>query len=694
MPVPTFLKKFGILERCGIGSSEKPAVKEKKEKEPAGRAQWSSQTEFLLTCIGYSVGLGNVWRFPYLCYKNGGGAFLLPYMLMMVVIGFPLLFMEYSFGQYFGVGSLTIYKKVCPLFKGVGISYCVINAFVCIYYNVIIALSLYYLFGSFTSLMPWTHCNNAWNTEMCLDAHGMSKVVQDLIGINNTSNSTVEGTTTTIQTLVDVNGIGSSYNISGDYNMTSLNMTSALSLNKSARTSPTEEYWKYKLLNVNETIHGIDNIGNVRWHVCLCLLLAWILVVLIVCKGIKSSGKVVYFTATFPYLMLTVLVVRGVTLEGATDGILYFVTPVWSKLASPEVWFAAATQLFYATNIAWGGMLTMASYNTFHHNCFRDAIIINLVSFFTSLYAGFAVFSVIGYMAHENGQAVEDVIKSGPGLAFIVYPEALGLMPLAPMWSALFFFMLFLLGIGSQMVGFETVITGLCDEFPIFRKRRLLTSIAVATLLFLFGIPCVTQGGMYVLQLMDWYAAGFCVLVVAVCECLIINWFYGNEKFAGNIKEMLGDKPGWWWRICWKVISPVVIVAILIFSFVKYSGAKYGEYIYPGWADGIGWCMGLASIVPIGVVALYTLLTADAPTLKEKYILVTTPDKSIFENRDKASDNGSEDSEQLSPNSPELKQTPTTGDSMLMDDSIAVQEKLINKTNSTKHFDDIDDAKV
>ena len=83
--------------------------------------------------------------------------------------------------------------------------------------------------------------------------------------------------------------------------------------------------------------HNITNIGGVRWHICLCLLLAWILVVTFVSRGIRSTGKVAYFTATFPYVMLTVLVVRGVTLPGATKGILYFVTPDFDKLLEPEV---------------------------------------------------------------------------------------------------------------------------------------------------------------------------------------------------------------------------------------------------------------------------------------------------------------------------------------------------------------------
>jgi len=129
---------------------------------------------------------------------------------------------------------------------------------------------------------------------------------------------------------------------------------------------------------------------------------------------------------------------------------------------------------------------------------------------------------------------------------------------------------------------------------------------------------------MYVLQLMDWYSASFCVLVIAVLECVAINWIYGNENFAANIKEMLGHYPGKWWRICWKFISPLIIVGILIFSFVKYTPAEYGEYTYPGWADAIGWVMALASIIPIFVVAIYKMVTAKATTLKGKWIEVST----------------------------------------------------------------------
>ncbi|KAI0215923.1 Sodium- and chloride-dependent glycine transporter 1 [Lamellibrachia satsuma] len=422
--------KASLATRCCKKQQKGADVEDppkKKEENIVGRAQWSSPTEFTLTCIGYSVGLGNVWRFPYLCYKNGGGAFLIPYMIMIGLIGMPLLFMEYSLGQYFGIGSLSIFKKVCPLFQGVGIGYIVLNALVCIYYNVIIALSLYYLFGSFQAVLPWSTCDNEWNTEHCGDP-----------SIQPVTVSTAGNASIVMTTVMNHTAGGPSY------------AANAAGINHTEKVSPSDEYFRLALMNMNDS-HSIENLGNIRWHLCLCLLLAWILVVMFVSRGIKSTGKVAYFTATFPYVMLTVLVVRGVTLPGASEGILYFVTPDWTKLLNPEIWFAAASQLFYSTNLAWGGMITMASYSNFNHNCFRDAIMINIVSFLTSLYAGFAVFSIIGYMAVSQGVEIKDVIDSGPGLAFIVYPRALSLMPLAPMWTALFFFMLFLLGIGSQV---------------------------------------------------------------------------------------------------------------------------------------------------------------------------------------------------------------------------------------------------
>ncbi|CAD5124741.1 DgyrCDS13010 [Dimorphilus gyrociliatus] len=387
---------------------------------------------------------------------------------------------------------------------------------------------------------------------------------------------------------------------------------------KTNKTSPSEEFWEHSLLNIDEN-HSIENLGSIRPFLCLSLLASWILVVLFVSKGIRSTGKVAYVTATFPYLMLTVLVTRGVTLSGATDGIMYFLTPQWSKLAEPSIWFKAASQLFYSTNIGWGGMITMASYNKKKHNCRRDAIFINFISFFTSLYAGLAVFSIIGFMAEESDSKVEEVIKNGPELAFIVYPRALSLMPIPQLWSVLFFIMLFTLGIGSLMVNLETVMTGLSDELRIVRKYRFTATCIVAVCMFLLALPQVTQGGMYVFSLFDHYAASFSLLFTTVAECVAINWIYGSNRFCKDVSTMLGKEISVVWRVFWGGISPVVIIAIIIFNLATSQGAEYGDYTYPVWGDCIGWFITLSSILPIPIVAAIKLIKSPGKTFLEKY---------------------------------------------------------------------------
>ncbi|CAD5119977.1 DgyrCDS8562 [Dimorphilus gyrociliatus] len=186
----------------------------------------------------------------------------------------------------------------------------------------------------------------------------------------------------------------------------------------------------------------------------------------------------------------------------------------------------------------------------------------------------------------------------------------------------------FLMGLSctTQMVGLETVMTGITDEFKIkIWWKRLLATVVVAVCMFLCGLPQVTQGGMFVLSLIDHYAASFSVLLIAFLEFIIIYWIYGGAQFSGDVKIMLGSPPGVWWRICWAILSPLAIVFIIIFSFINYKGAKYGSYTYPTWADFIGWCIALASFIPIIPIAIVKLLKSSGSNIFEKLKFITRP---------------------------------------------------------------------
>uniref|UniRef100_A0A3Q4I6D9 Transporter n=1 Tax=Neolamprologus brichardi TaxID=32507 RepID=A0A3Q4I6D9_NEOBR len=128
------------------------------------RGKWGSKKEFILSVAGAIIGLGNVWRFPYLCYKNGGGAFFIPYILFLLTCGIPLFVLETALGQYTSQGGIMCWRKVCPLFEGMGYASQMIIFYGSISYIVILAWAFLYLFSSFSGELPWATCNNTWNT--------------------------------------------------------------------------------------------------------------------------------------------------------------------------------------------------------------------------------------------------------------------------------------------------------------------------------------------------------------------------------------------------------------------------------------------------------------------------------------------------------------------------------------------------
>ncbi|XP_066561746.1 sodium- and chloride-dependent GABA transporter 2-like [Amia ocellicauda] len=198
------------------------------------RGQWVNKWEFLLAVAGQIVGLGNLWRFPYLCYKNGGGAFLIPYVLFMLTGGIPLFILETAVGQYTSLGGTACWRKICPLFEGIGSCTFVMVLYGGTTYIIVLAWAFFYLFSSFSSELPWASCGHTWNTDACVEFEEQ----------NHTSNCT----------------------------------------DPIRATSAVQEFWERRVLGVSR---GID----LTWELALCLLLSWIVCYFCVWKGVKSTGK-------------------------------------------------------------------------------------------------------------------------------------------------------------------------------------------------------------------------------------------------------------------------------------------------------------------------------------------------------------------------------------------------------------------
>uniref|UniRef100_A0A4W6D9P5 Transporter n=1 Tax=Lates calcarifer TaxID=8187 RepID=A0A4W6D9P5_LATCA len=503
------------------------------------RGKWGSKKEFILSVAGAIIGLGNVWRFPYLCYKNGGGAFFIPYILFLVTCGIPLFILETALGQYTSQGGIMCWRKVCPLFEGMGYASQIIIFYGCISYIVILAWAFLYFFSSFSGEFPWYIVSS--NQFINIDKY-----------------------------------IGP---------------------------------YRRRVLNIST---GIEALGNIQWELSLCLLLAWIICYFCVWKGVRSTGKATYFTATFPIIMLLVLFVRGMTLPGALHGIKYYLYPNPARLADPQVWMDAGTQIFYSYAICLGCLTTLGSYNKYNNNCYRDSFYLCLMNSGTSFISGFAIFSVLGYMSQKQGISISAVAESGPGLVFIVYPQAVTLLPWPQVWSVCFFTMIILLGIDGQFIGLESIMTSLTDIYPSWIQkgyRRELLLMLVCTVSYVFGLLLVSEGGAYILQIFDHYVcSGPSLLLMAIFQSVIIGWIYGAERFSDNIEDMIGYKPLSLIKYCWLYATPLICSGTLVFLLLRYTPLRFNNtYVYPWWAYWIGWFLAMSSLTMIPITMICKL---------------------------------------------------------------------------------------
>ncbi|XP_077909180.1 sodium-dependent neutral amino acid transporter B(0)AT2 isoform X2 [Ictidomys tridecemlineatus] len=562
------------------------------------RPAWNSKLQYILAQVGFSVGLGNVWRFPYLCQKNGGGI--------------PLFFLELSVGQRIRRGSIGVWNYISPKLGGIGFASCVVCYFVALYYNVIIGWTLFYFSQSFQQPLPWDQCPL----------------------VKNASHTLIEP--------------------------------------ECEKSSATTYYWYREALNISSSI---SESGGLNWKMTVCLLAAWVMVCLAMIKGIQSSGKIMYFSSLFPYVVLICFLTRALLLNGSTDGIRHMFTPKLEIMLEPKVWREAATQVFFALGLGFGGVIAFSSYNKRDNNCHFDAVLVSFINFFTSVLATLVVFAVLGFKANvvnekciaqnsemiikflkmgnisqdiiphhinlssitaEDYHLVYDIIQKvkeeefwvlhlnscqikdelnkavqGTGLAFIAFTEAMTHFPASPFWSVMFFLMLINLGLGSMFGTIEGIITPIVDTFKV--RKEILTVIC-CLLAFSIGLIFVQRSGNYFVTMFDDYSATLPLLIVVILENIAVSFVYGIDKFIEDLKDMLGFAPSRYYYYMWKYISPLMLLSLLIASIVNMglSPPGYNAWIedkaseeflnYPTWGMIVCISLMVLAILPVPVV--------------------------------------------------------------------------------------------
>lgn len=457
------------------------------------RGRWRTRSGFIMAAVGSAVGLGNIWRFSYMAYENGGGAFLIPYFFALMTAGLPLLILEFGMGHE-RIGSAPLAcAKISKKWEWLGwwaVTFVMFG--IELYYCVIIAWCLNFIFFSF---------NLSWGADP--DAFFFT---------------TFLGTT-----------------------------------------------------------GGPGEIGNVRTPILFALVFVWLCNWFIVYKGVAKGIEVankIFMPLLF--LLITVLVFWGLSLEGAAAGIAAYLRPDFQKLVSPKVWIDAYSQVFFSLSLGFGIMIAYASYLPDKSNISGNAVITALADCGFSILAGLAVFAILGYMAHANHQPIGEVVTESIGLAFVAYPKAISLMPgLGGVFGALFFLSLAVAGLSSSISILEAFASALIDKFQFDRKK---TVSGLCIVGFLGGVIFTTGGGLFWLDIVDHFISHYGLVLVGILECILVGWFFNIEKIRRHINKVSSFHLGSWWNGLIKYFVPIALGFIVLGDLIKEASQPYGNY--------------------------------------------------------------------------------------------------------------------
>uniref|UniRef100_A0A0N4ZKT7 Transporter n=1 Tax=Parastrongyloides trichosuri TaxID=131310 RepID=A0A0N4ZKT7_PARTI len=528
--------------------------------------KWNSKLQFLLTCIGFAVGLGNIWRFPALAYDNGGVAFLIPYVILSLIVGFPILYMELVIGQSTSQGALKVFGQMVPIFQGVGWGMISVSIFLISFYGPLISWVLIYIvkivLGNFETIVS---CKNEWNTIYCTSTIDDNLCLNNSIYFNKTCQQVPEN--------IDV--------ITFRKELYQNN-----SLINASITYAAEEFFYKQLLTLSTNFWDQTFIPN--WEIFLSYTVVYLLVAIIVIKGVKIMGRVSFITSTVPYLIMLFFFIYSFQLEGSKDGVrfLLYDKTDFAKILSFKPWLFAGEQLFLSLSCGIGVTLSLSSYNEKDHNIYRDSLIVVFADSFMSVFGGLTTFSILGFMANRLGKKIDDVVSTGKVLAFVVYPEVAALTPIPVLFSLLFFIMLLFLGISSIVCSISGVATSITDKFERLKKHKYIVLLLSIFIMYLFGLPLTTKSGIYYFEILNSTAVSFNALFIGAMECITITHFYGIKNFKNDIRRMLGyqkdnmiskifGSSGYMFHYCLMYIIPIVLFFLSIFGIIESMKHNY-----------------------------------------------------------------------------------------------------------------------
>ncbi|MCO1600960.1 sodium-dependent transporter [Desulfosporosinus nitroreducens] len=472
------------------------------------REQWGTRAGFILAAVGSAVGLGNIWRFPYVAYDNGGGAFFIPYLFALLTAGIPMLIMEFTMGHKYRGSAPLAYLRMNKKTEWIGWWQVTIAFVISTYYSVIVAWAMAYAYFS--------------------------------VGLQWGS---------------DPGGF-----LMGEY------------------------------LQRVDIVNGapIGSVGSIVPGVFIPLILVWVISLAILFKGVKKGiEKANRIFIPLLLVMFIIIVIRALTLDGAMIGLEALFKPNWSEIASPGVWVAAYGQIFFSLSIAFAIMITYSSYLPKGADINNNAFIAAFSNSSVELLAGFGVFAALGFMAKQANLPIEEVATAGIGLAFVVFPEILNSFPgFNGFFGLMFFGSLVFAGLSSLISVVETFVAAIQDKFNLSRVKAVMIGGGLSALI---SILFATQGGLFFLDVVDYFINTFGIALAGLVSVITISWFLKKLTSFQDHANLTSDlRTGLWWKVCLQIVTPGVLGYMFILNLMDNLKSNYEDYpaaflLYSGW---------------------------------------------------------------------------------------------------------------
>ncbi|WP_407453034.1 sodium-dependent transporter [Methanobrevibacter sp.] len=481
--------------------------------------EWGSNLSFILAMIGSAVGLGNIWRYPYVLYSNGGGAFYIPYIVAILLMGIPFLILEYGVGYNFKSSFPKAVRKINSKCEYLGWFLPVAVFMIMIYYSAILGWDGIYMILSFTK--GWGADPNA--------------------------------------------------------------------------------FFATTLLHSTDSYMGLLQFLPV---IAIAMLVGWVIIWFISHRDLeKGLGKVSKVLVPLLFVIMIVIVGFSLTLPGASIGLAELFNPDWSLLGNFNIWMAAFGQIVFSLSLGMSIAFTYASYTKDDADLITNTISIALANSLFENFAALGVFSILGYMSLQSGNAVADLVTQGTGLVFVAYPTVFNVLGnWALVLGPLFFLAVYLAGLTSILSTIEPLSFSIQNKFGLTRSKTMSILCVVGAV---SSMVYATAFGGSLLGFVDTFINQIALLFGVIVECIVFAWIFKAERLVDFLNSRSKTiKLGKWWIIIVKYILPIFVSIVWIGGLI--------DVINSGTIHQLNFTIVSAAILLIATL-IFTLLPSKNP---------------------------------------------------------------------------------